>query len=68
MSMLQNKMVRGTGFEPSDSPVQQQPLTGQGTQGGTQIPSDPVWARLVMAWPALSDERKKIISSLVDLP
>jgi hypothetical protein len=62
------EMVRGTGFEPVGSTLQQQPLTGQGTQGGTQIPSDPIWARLVTAWPTLSDERKKIISTMIDLP
>jgi hypothetical protein len=60
-------MVRGTGFEPADSTLQQQPLTGQGTQGGTQIPSDPTLARLVATWSNLSDERKKIIASLMDL-
>jgi hypothetical protein len=60
-------MVRGTGFEPSDSTVQQQPLTGQGTQGGTQIPSEPILARLVQAWPNLSGERKKVIGAMLDL-
>ena len=61
-------MVRGTGFEPAGSTVQQQPLTDQGTQGGTQTPSDPILTRLVTAWPSLSEERKKIISSLLNLP
>ena len=61
------EMVRGTGFEPADSTLQQQPLAGQGTQGGTQIPSDPVLARLVTAWPTLSEERKSIISTLLNL-
>ena len=60
------EMVRGTGFEPADSTLQQQPLTSQGTQGGTQIPSDPILARLVMAWPVLTEERKKIICILMD--
>jgi hypothetical protein len=60
------RMVRGTGFEPLDSTLQQQALAGQGTQGGTQIPSDPILARLVVTWPNLSDERKKIIGSLLD--
>ena len=51
-----------------DSTLESQPLAGLGTQGGTQIPSDPILARLVTAWPTLSEERKKIIGSLVDLP
>jgi hypothetical protein len=62
-----SSMVRGTGFEPLYSTVQQEPLTAQGTQGGTQIPPDADLARLVAAWPALSEERKKIIGSLLDL-
>jgi len=62
------EMVRGTGFEPADSTLQQQPLTSQGTQGGTQIPSDPILARLVATWPTLSEDRKKIIGSLLNLP
>ena len=61
-------MVRGTGFEPAGFTLQQQPLAGQGTQGRTQIPTDPILARLVTIWPTLSEERKKIIGSLLDLP
>jgi hypothetical protein len=49
------------------STMQQQSLMGQGTQGGTQIPSDPILARLVSAWPSLSEKRKKIIGSLMGL-
>jgi hypothetical protein len=60
------EMVRGTGFKPADSTLQQQPLSGQGTQGGTQNCVDPILARLVDAWPDLSDERKKIFGSLLE--
>jgi hypothetical protein len=60
--------MRGTGFEPAGSTVEQQPLTGQGTQGGTQGLHDPIWARLVTIWPTLSEERRKAILLLVDLP
>jgi hypothetical protein len=65
---LKKERVRGTGFEPAGSTLQQQPLTSQGTQGGTQFPSDPIVARLVETWYTLSEERKKIIGSLLDLP
>ena len=41
---------------------------GQDTQGGTQIPPDPILARLVATWPNLSEQRKKFIYSLADLP
>jgi len=62
------EMVRGTGFEPVGSTLQQQPLASQGTQGGTQGLHDPVLARLVTIWPTLSEERRKAILLLVDLP
>jgi hypothetical protein len=62
------QMVRGTGFEPADSTLQQQPLAGQGTQGGTQNYSDPILARLVTIWPTLSEERRKAVLLLLDLP
>jgi hypothetical protein len=58
-------MVRGTGFEPVDSTVQQQPLTGQGTQGGTQKLSDPDLARLVTAWPKLATHLKEAILAII---
>jgi len=50
-----------------DSELQPQSLTKPSTQGGTQIPFDPILARLVTAWPTLSDERKKIICSLLEI-
>ena len=65
LTLFINTSQIATEFEPAGSTLQQQPPTGQGTQGGTQIPSDPILARLVTTWATLSDERKKIICSLV---
>jgi hypothetical protein len=59
------EMVRGTGFEPAGSPVQQQPLTDQGTQGGTQNIFDPDLAKIVTAWPALAPALKAAIWAII---
>jgi hypothetical protein len=62
------EMVRGTGFEPADQPLPLQSVASPGTQGGTQMLSDPDLAKIVTAWPALSEERRKAILSLAELP
>jgi len=49
-----------------DSTLEHQPLASPDSQGDSQNLSDPVLARLVTAWPCLSEERKKIISSLLE--
>ena len=59
-------MVRGTGFEPAGSTLQQEPLTGQGTQGGTQNLSDPDLAKIVTAWPTLAPALKAAILAIID--
>ena len=63
---IQNwQMVRGTGFEPAGSTLQQQPLTGQGTQGGTQSSQDTDLAKIVTAWPALTPALKAAILAII---
>jgi hypothetical protein len=52
----------------SDSSLEHQPLASPDSQGDSQKISDPVLARLVLTWPSLSEERKRIIGSLLDLP
>ena len=54
-----------TGFEPVNY-LEHQPLAIQDSQGDSQNLSDPMLARLVMAWPSLSEERKKIIGALLE--
>lgn len=58
-------MVRGTGFEPAGSTLQQQSLAGQGTQGGTQSISDPDLARIVTAWPTLSSALRAAVLAIL---
>jgi hypothetical protein len=50
----------------SDSSLEHQPLASPDSQGDSQTPSDPILARLVTAWPSLSQERKMIIVALLD--
>lgn len=59
-------MVRGTGFEPVGSTLQQQPLTGQGTQGGTQMLPDPDLAKVVAVWPSMAPALKAAILAIID--
>lgn len=47
--------------------MEQQALTKADSQIDSQALRDPDLARIVAAWPALSEERKKIISSLLNL-
>ena len=58
-------MVRGTGFEPSTLPLEQQPLIRQGTQGGTQMLPDPDLAKIVTAWPTLAPALKAAVLALI---
>jgi len=51
-----------------DEKLKYEQLTKARTQIGTQVLQDADLARLVMAWPGLSDERKQIISSLLNGP
>jgi hypothetical protein len=50
----------------SDSSLEEQPLASPDSQGDSQTSPDPILARLVKAWPSLSEERKKIIGSLLE--
>jgi hypothetical protein len=59
------KRVRSTGFEPAGSILQQQPLIGQGTQGGTQSMSDPDLAKIVTIWPTLAPALKAAVLAIV---
>jgi hypothetical protein len=51
----------------TDPILEHQPLASPDSQGDSQNLSDPILARLVRAWPVLSEERKKIIDSLLKL-
>jgi hypothetical protein len=51
-----------------DSSLEQQSLASQDSQGDSQNRFDPDLAKVVTAWPNLSEERKKIIGSLLNLP
>ncbi len=48
--------------------LEQQSLAKADSHIDSQALRDPILARLVMAWPSLSEERKKIIGSLLNLP
>jgi hypothetical protein len=66
--MSDNLMGKGSRTRNYDEELKQEQLTKARTQIGTQVFQNPDLARLVMAWPSLSDERKKIISSLLNSP
>jgi hypothetical protein len=48
--------------------LEQEALAKADSQIDSQALRDPVLAHLVMVWPRLSDDRKKIIGSLLNLP
>jgi hypothetical protein len=48
--------------------LEQEALAKADSHIDSQALRDPILARLVMAWPSLSEERKKIISSLLSVP
>ncbi len=57
-----------TGFEPATESCNHNNLTDQAHKEAHNLWSDPVLAHLVTAWPVLSEERKRIIASLLSSP